>query len=397
MTRIKVFIVVAVWLTSAIIAPAAQKVETKDGVRLVHNQGRGIWGKSPDLTLEKIRTLGDIEALDENVTFYMPQDIALDPEGNLYVLDTGNHRIQKFSPKGKFLTTFGREGQGPGEFNYPGSLDLEKNGKLIVASPYIQKIQFLNSEGIETESLHLTEMLTAYIRVFGPDHLLAAVRRLSFTPDDEKKKLEPLMQVMDREGKVIKKFGEPRDYKNQLVNSRGNQVSFTIDNNKNIYLTFKFQIRVDKFSQEGKLLWSADRKLNYNARKPINKGKIESEGGGVSIESPKMNKVSESIAVDSRGLIWVITLDRQLKEEEEAYTSIRMTNNGGSSSISMSAGGSGEATETDAYKLEVFDKEGVLLGNIPLDHFADLIRIQEDRLFILDKLRRMQVHEYKIK
>ncbi len=396
MTRIKVFTAIVVWLSAAIIAPAAQKVETKDGVRLVHNQGRGIWGKSPDLTLEKIRTLGDIEAADENVTFYMPQDIALDPEGNLYVLDTGNHRIQKFSPKGEYLTTFGREGQGPGEFNYPGSLDFGKNGELIVASPYIQKIQFLNPEGKETKSLHLTEMLTAYIRVFGPDHFLAAVRRLSFTPDDKKKKLEPLMQVMDREGKLIKKFGEPRDYKNKLVNSRGNQVSFTIDNNKNIYLAFQFQNRVEKFSQEGKLLWSADRKLNYNARKPINKGKIESEGGGVSIESPEMNKVSESIAVDSRGLIWVITLDRQLKEEEEAYTSIRMTNTGGSSSISMSAGGSGEATETDAYKLEVFDKEGVLLGSIPLDHFADLIRIQGTRLFILDKLRRMQVHEYKI-
>jgi len=396
MTRIKVFTAIVVWLSAAIIVPAAQKVETKDGVRLVHNQGRGIWGKSPGLTLEKIRTLGDIEAADENVTFYMPQDIALDPEGNLYVLDTGNHRIQKFSPQGEYLTTFGREGQGPGEFNYPGSLDFGKNGELIVASPYIQKIQFLNPEGKETKSLHLTEMLTAYIRVFGPDHFLAAVRRLSFTPDDKKKKLERLMQVMDREGKLIKKFGEPRDYKNKLVNSRGNQVSFTIGNNKNIYLAFQFQNRVEKFSQEGKLLWSADRKLNYNARKPINKGKIESEGGGVSIESPEMNKVSESIAVDSRGLIWVITLDRQLKEEEEAYTSIRMTNTGGSSSISMSAGGSGEATETDAYKLEVFDKEGVLLGSIPLDHFADLIRIQGNRLFILDKLRRMQVHEYKI-
>lgn len=90
--------------------------------------------------------------------------------------------------------------------------------------------------------------------------------------------------------------------------------------------------------------------------------------------------------VYSRGLTWVITLNRQLNEEEEAYTSIRMTN----------TGGSGEATETDAYKLEVFDKEGVLLGSIPLDHFADLIRIQGDRLFILDKLRRMQVHEYRI-
>jgi len=47
-----------------------------------------------------------------------------------------------------------------------------------------------------------------------------------------------------------------------------------------------------------------------------------------------------------------------------------------------------------AQKVET--KNGVRLGSIPLDHFADLIRIQGDRLFILDKLRRMQVHEYRI-
>jgi len=44
MTRIKVFTAMVVWLATTIIAPAAQKIETKDGVHLVHNQGRGlIW------------------------------------------------------------------------------------------------------------------------------------------------------------------------------------------------------------------------------------------------------------------------------------------------------------------------------------------------------------------
>lgn len=81
------------------IAPLGQKIETIDGVRVVRNQGKGLWGKSPQVTLEKVRTLGDIEAMDETVAFYMPMDIELDISGNLYVLDTGNHRIQKFSPR----------------------------------------------------------------------------------------------------------------------------------------------------------------------------------------------------------------------------------------------------------------------------------------------------------
>jgi hypothetical protein len=49
--------------------------------------------------------------MDETVAFCMPMDIELDEPGNLYVLDTGNHRIQKFSPQGKFLSTIGRRGQ----------------------------------------------------------------------------------------------------------------------------------------------------------------------------------------------------------------------------------------------------------------------------------------------
>ena len=51
---------------------------------------------------------------------------------------------------------------------------------------------------------------------------------------------------------------------------------------------------------------------------------------------------------------------------------------------------------TDAYVLEVFDAEGVLLQRFPLDHYADVLRISGDRLYILDKIRRMQVHVYRI-
>ena len=52
--------------------------------------------------------------------------------------------------------------------------------------------------------------------------------------------------------------------------------------------------------------------------------------------------------------------------------------------------------DTDAYVLDVYDADGVLLQHFSLDHYADLIQVQGDRLYILDKVRRMQVHVYQL-
>ncbi|MCR4396377.1 MAG: hypothetical protein NUW07_06550, partial [Candidatus Saccharicenans sp.] len=54
----------------------AQKVEVVDGLRLVHNKGKGAWGKKPALILEPVRKLGDIDSTDPNTAFYMPAAVA---------------------------------------------------------------------------------------------------------------------------------------------------------------------------------------------------------------------------------------------------------------------------------------------------------------------------------
>jgi hypothetical protein len=378
----------------------AQKVEMRDGVRTVHNQGQGIWEKSPRISLNKIKEIGDIEAESEDVAFYMPLDMALDQAGNLHILDTGNHRIQIFSPDGVFLRTIGQKGQGPGEFNFPGSLDIDAQGILIVASPFIKKIQFLGPDGVETDSVTITEDFSEFLRSLNSGELISSVRRRFGLPEegDKNKGPDPLLQIMDRKGKVIKTFGEPRDYKHDLVNSTGNNVRFAVGGDGHVYVAFRFQNRLEKYTPDGEIVWTADKKLNFNADKPINKGNIERSGGGsISIESPRMNACSEAVAVDDAGRIWVISFDRQLKEEERAGTSVRMSRSDSGSSISMSPHTDEEMPlVTDAYVLDVYDAEGVLLQRFPLDHYADLIQVRGDRLYILDKVRRMQVHVYQL-
>jgi hypothetical protein len=378
----------------------AQKVETKDGVRIIHNSKEGIWQKSPKISLEKVLEIGDIEALSEDVAFYMPLDIALDAEGNLYVLDTGNHRIQKFSPEGEFLATIGRKGQGPGEFNFPGSLDIDKQGNLIVASPYIKRIQVINAAGQEIHGVTITGDFSHYLRVLGPEHYIAATRRRMPLPEEEghMNGLDPLLQVMDRECNVLKTFGKARDYKHGFVNQTGNEVRYAVGPDGLVYVSFRHQDRIEKYTAEGELIWRSERDLGYKTDKPLNKGKVERmKGGGISINSPDWNRCSEAVTADGEGRIWVLTYDRQLKESEQGGTSIRISGGGSGSTISMSPHTEEDLPETtDAFKLEVFDSEGVLLQSFPLDHYGDNIEISGSRIYILDKVRHMKVHVYQI-
>ncbi|HTX43614.1 MAG TPA: hypothetical protein VMC61_02710, partial [Methanocella sp.] len=55
---------------------------------------------------------------------------ALDKDGNAYVTEYGNHRVQKFDPSGNFITQWGREGSGQGEFEYPAGIAVSGDGQF---------------------------------------------------------------------------------------------------------------------------------------------------------------------------------------------------------------------------------------------------------------------------
>lgn len=59
-----------------------------------------------------------------NGQFNRPTGIAVDHSGNVYVADTMNHRIQKFSATGGFITAWGSHGSGTGQFDMPVDIDV---------------------------------------------------------------------------------------------------------------------------------------------------------------------------------------------------------------------------------------------------------------------------------
>jgi len=377
----------------------AQKIETKDGIRIIHNEKEGKWGKNPELSIEYVKNIGNIESLDENVLFYMPADIAFDSKDNIYILDSGNHRIQKFDANGKYLATFGRQGEGPGEFQYPMSLDIDTEGYLYISDPQNQRIQILKPNGAEFTTIPMHENPAGKTRLFRSGQMLMAEGQgfISFgTENEENKELPKLFKVLNSEGKVSKDFGEKRDYKDFLLNKMGNQIHFTIDKNDFVYMAFDYQNRIEKFSPEGKLLWRADRTLNYDTDKPKNKGSRKASGGRVSLQMPDMNRCSSGVAVDYKGRIWIASLLRQIEDNEKVNTSMRVTMGAGGRNMSKSVSGNTDVQKTDMYQLEVYTTDGILLGAIPLTHFVDDIQINKDRIFLLDEKRGMLYREYRI-
>lgn len=119
------------------------EIETEKGVKVVKNPAEPVYGEIL-FDLEEDLSIG--RENDENYLFYRAVDMALDNQDNLYVLEYGNCRIQKFGHSGNYLQSIGKKGQGPGEFEGPIKLLLdETTGNLYVKDR--RKIKIFDKEG----------------------------------------------------------------------------------------------------------------------------------------------------------------------------------------------------------------------------------------------------------
>lgn len=369
----------------------AQKIETKDGVRIIHNEKKGKWGNNPEVSLQLVQKIGGLEVEDENLLLNSPRDVVTDSNGNIYILDSSGNNIKKLNPEGEFITNIGQAGQGPGDFNFPYSLDRDESGNLYVLDSQNRRVQILSPEGEMEKFVRLNKFRMNDIRVLSNGQFAlggSLDARWGWAPESGKKEeLPKLIDLMDEEGKINRSLGEMKDYNNRLVNWFANQIVFEVDQDDCYFIAFVYQNRIEKYDPEGKIKWRADRVLNYDT-KVLDKGTINRpEGGGIAVNTPQMNTVSRGIGLDSKGRIWVLTMNRQLEPEEQTRT---ISGGGGTQTLQK-----GKIKKMDIFKLEIFNNEGVFLGGILLDHLAHRIRIQKDFLFIAD-MENVRYYQYQI-
>ena len=151
------------------------------------------------------------------------QGITVNMEGNIFICDNNYHRIQIFDSEGKFISTFGTNGNGDGQFNNPSGITVNSEGNILVCDKNNHRIQVFNSKG-------------QFISKFGsqgngngqfqnPEGICVDLNDNIYVCDSGNNRI----QIFDSEGNFISKFGSQGNGNDQFnypigvaVNSKGN-------------------------------------------------------------------------------------------------------------------------------------------------------------------------------
>ncbi len=93
--------------------------------------------------------------------FNLPMTIAIDSKDRIYVLDSGNFRVQRFTPDGKFDFKFGKVGTRFGQFSRPKGIAVDREGHIYVMDASFANFQIFNDKG----------ELLMFIGSRGPDNM----------------------------------------------------------------------------------------------------------------------------------------------------------------------------------------------------------------------------------
>jgi len=79
--------------------------------------------------------------------FSLPEAVAVDRSGNVYVTDTFNNRVEIFDADGEFISTFGKNGDGPADLERPKGIAIDSDGHVWVVDAAQNRIKVFTKEG----------------------------------------------------------------------------------------------------------------------------------------------------------------------------------------------------------------------------------------------------------
>jgi peptidylamidoglycolate lyase len=179
-----------------------------------------------------VMTLGEagVQGNDDK-HFGRPTDIAWLPDGTFFISDGYiNTRVVKFDKNGKYLMTWGTPGTGPGQFNLPHAIDIDRNRHIYVSDRSNSRIQVFDENGKHLDTW--PNVRSAYVFwVSNDQHLWVA--------DGVTNKF----LKYDLNGKLLASFGTYGTFPGAIWGVH----QFSVDSDRNLYAAETFGGRTQKF------------------------------------------------------------------------------------------------------------------------------------------------------
>jgi peptidylamidoglycolate lyase len=205
---------IASWGTDMFVMPHGLTIDQNDNVWLTDVGLHQVFKFDRDGNL--LMVLGERGiAGNDKAHFNMPTDVAISPDGSFYVSDGyGNSRVIKFSSDGNYLTSWGGYGTAPGQFDTPHSIVLDSQGQVYVADRGNSRLQIFDRNGKfieEWKGSSLGRPWAVRISETGNLFLIDGGDQSTFWPDRAR------ILKLDFEGNILASFGSYGEEPGQFI------------------------------------------------------------------------------------------------------------------------------------------------------------------------------------
>ena len=200
-----------------------------------------------------------------------PRGIAVGPDGNVYVVDSDNHRVQVFDAAGNSLRAWGSncnlatgvgcqdlDGDGPmvvgdGQFQEPWGIAVDGDGRVYVADTWNHRIQVFDTDGNFLSKWGLYgQTMSDPVLLYGPRDVAVDATGQVFVTDTGNKRI----MVFDQSGAYLDQWGE----EGVGPGFFSEPVGIGVDSAGNIYVADTWNQRVQVFGSDLTYLreWTVD-------------------------------------------------------------------------------------------------------------------------------------------
>ena len=319
----------------------------KEGdVTVVKNPKEPLY-KENILSLSQDFSLGG-PAAEDPYSFSNIRTFTVDETQNIYVLDDKEAHIKVFDNNGKYLRTFGRKGQGPGELNLPGSMSINKTKNELIVQEVSRRLSIFSLDGKFLRNLSLKDVWGLRVRQDALGNIY--VQEAVIDPQDPRyllKKFDPNMKFLA----VLATTPAPKP---SAFNPFMAVAYWNIDESNNIIYGYPKDYEIQIFNPESKLIKRIMRRYDpVEIKEEEKKEQIKDipQGRGITLEFSKNHPAFSRFFLDDQGRIFVQSWESRAGAHQ--------------------------------YYFDMFDAEGRYIAKIPLK--KDPVVLKKGKLYSLEE------------